>query len=146
VARRTARQARTLGLWTAAWLFVLLLAGLLRLGDLSVQWPVLAVPVLWALVALRPRRGDAVRRPEPDRPAPVRRPEAVRRPEPDRRYPDDRYPQDDARGRPEPGRPLPTPPGRPAPRELPPTRELPAWGELPPLREAPRRRGDRREG
>ena len=43
-----------LGLWTAAWLAVLLLAGLLWLGDLSLQWPVLLVPVLWALIALRP--------------------------------------------------------------------------------------------
>ena len=50
------REARTLGLWTAAWLAALLLAGLLWLGDLSLQWPVLGVPVLWALVALRPRR------------------------------------------------------------------------------------------
>ena len=54
--RRDPRQARTLGLWTAAWLAVLLVAGLLWLGDLSVQWPVLAVPVVWALVAVRPRR------------------------------------------------------------------------------------------
>ena len=44
-----------LGLWTAAWLGGLLLFGLLRFGDLSLQWPVLIVPVLWALVALRPR-------------------------------------------------------------------------------------------
>jgi hypothetical protein len=51
-------EARTLGLWTAAWLGGLLLGGLLWLGDLSLQWPVLIVPVLWALVALRPRRGD----------------------------------------------------------------------------------------
>lgn len=53
--RRNPRTARLLGLWTAAWLGVLLLIGLLWVGDLSVQWPVLAVPVLWALVALRPR-------------------------------------------------------------------------------------------
>ncbi len=53
---RTPRQARALGLWTAAWLFALLLAGLLRFGDITVQWPVLLIPVLWALVALRPRR------------------------------------------------------------------------------------------
>lgn len=58
MARRDPREARVLGLWTASWLAVLLVAGLLRLGDLSLQWPVLAVPVLWALVALRPRRGD----------------------------------------------------------------------------------------
>ena len=54
---RDPRAARLLGLWTAAWLFVLLLAGLLRIGDLSLQWPVLLIPLLWALVALRPRRG-----------------------------------------------------------------------------------------
>ena len=54
--RRDPGEARTLGLWTAAWLGALLLAGLLWLGDLSVQWPVLLFPVLWALVALRPRR------------------------------------------------------------------------------------------
>jgi hypothetical protein len=56
--RRDPREARVLGLWTAAWLAVLLVAGLLWLGDLSLQWPVLAVPVLWALFALRPRRGS----------------------------------------------------------------------------------------
>jgi hypothetical protein len=54
--RHDAREARMLGLWTATWLFVLLLGGLLWLGDLSLQWPVLLVPLLWALVALRPRR------------------------------------------------------------------------------------------
>ncbi|MGY1715933.1 hypothetical protein ACI78R_15830 [Geodermatophilus sp. SYSU D01106] len=54
--RRDPREARALGLWTAGWLFGLLLAGLLWIGDLSVQWPVLLVPALWALVALRPRR------------------------------------------------------------------------------------------
>jgi hypothetical protein len=57
VARRTARQKRLLGLWTAGWLAVLLLAGLLLAGDIRVQWPVFAVPLLWALVAARPRRG-----------------------------------------------------------------------------------------
>jgi hypothetical protein len=55
--RHDPREARTLGLWTAGWLGGFLLAGLLWLGDLSLQWPVLIVPVLWALVALRPRRG-----------------------------------------------------------------------------------------
>jgi len=54
--RHDAREARTLGLWTAAWLGGLLLSGLLWVGDLSLQWPVLLVPVLWALVAVRPRR------------------------------------------------------------------------------------------
>ena len=56
MARRDPRQARLLGLWTAGWLAVLLLAGMVWLGDLSLQWPVLGVPVLWALVVLRPRR------------------------------------------------------------------------------------------
>ena len=58
MSRRDPRQARVLGLWTAAWLGVFLLAGLLWLGDLSVQWPVLAVPLVWALVAVRPRRSS----------------------------------------------------------------------------------------
>jgi hypothetical protein len=56
MARGTPRERRVLGLWTAGWLAVLLLAGLLWVGDLSVQWPVLLVPVVWALVAARPRR------------------------------------------------------------------------------------------
>jgi hypothetical protein len=55
VARRDPRAARVLGLWTAGWLGALLLAGLLWVGNLSVQWPVLLVPVVWALIALRPR-------------------------------------------------------------------------------------------
>jgi hypothetical protein len=59
VARGTPQERRLLGLWTAGWLFALLLAGLVWIGDLRVQWPVLAVPVLWALVALRPRRSAA---------------------------------------------------------------------------------------
>jgi hypothetical protein len=37
------------------WLAVFLVAGLVWLGDLSLQWPVLVVPLLWALVALRSR-------------------------------------------------------------------------------------------
>ncbi len=70
---RDAREARTLGLWTASWLAVLLLAGLLWVGDLAVQWPVLLVPVLWALVALRPRRsGKRPARGWEQLPAPVR--------------------------------------------------------------------------
>jgi fatty acid desaturase len=56
VARRGPGVARFLGVWTAVWLAVFLVIGLLWLGDLSLQWPVLLVPVLWALVALRPRR------------------------------------------------------------------------------------------
>jgi hypothetical protein len=52
VAPLSPRQTRALGLWTASWLFVLLLAGVLWLGDLTLQWPVLLVPVLWALASL----------------------------------------------------------------------------------------------
>ena len=56
--RRDPGEARLLGLWTAGCLFVLLLAGILWIGDLALQWPVLLVPLVWALVALRPRRED----------------------------------------------------------------------------------------
>ena len=59
MSRRDPREARILGLWTAGWLAVLLVAGLLWLGNLSLQWPVLVVPVLWALIAARPRRRQA---------------------------------------------------------------------------------------
>jgi hypothetical protein len=52
---RDPRTARLLGLWTAAWLGLLLVVGLLWVGNLSLEWPVLVVPLLWALVALRPR-------------------------------------------------------------------------------------------
>ena len=54
--RRSPEEARVLGLWTAAWLGALLVAGLLWVGNLAVQWPVLLVPAVWALVAVRPRR------------------------------------------------------------------------------------------
>ncbi|GAB3356436.1 hypothetical protein GCM10027300_25700 [Modestobacter lapidis] len=57
--RPTAGQRRFLGLWTAGWLAVLLLAGLLWVGDLSLQWPVLLAPVLGALVSLRHRDDGA---------------------------------------------------------------------------------------
>src|SRR4051794_9880422 len=89
--RRTPQQSRFLGLWTATWLFVLLLGLLLWVGDLRVQWPALLVPVVWALVALRRgrqghrRRPPAVRRPEDepwlpvdDVPPPERRPPPTR--------------------------------------------------------------------
>ena len=56
MARRNPGAARFLGVWTAVWLAVFLVAGLLWIGDISKQWPVLVVPVLWALLALRPRR------------------------------------------------------------------------------------------
>ncbi len=83
--RHDPREARTLGLWTAVWLGGLLLGGLLWLGDLSLQWPVLIVPVLWALVALRPRGGRRcevvdLRDPTPYRTDTVERP-ALRPPD-----------------------------------------------------------------
>jgi hypothetical protein len=56
--RPGARERRLLGLWTAGWLAGLLVAGLLWVGDLSVQWPVLLVPLIWALIAVRPRRDE----------------------------------------------------------------------------------------
>jgi hypothetical protein len=54
---RPAGERRVLGLWTAGCLAAALALGVTRLGDWSLQWPVLLVPLLWALVALRPRRG-----------------------------------------------------------------------------------------
>ena len=54
----TARERRALGLWTAGCLAVLLLVGLLWVGEFSLQWPVLLVPLIWALVALRPRHEE----------------------------------------------------------------------------------------
>ncbi len=110
MSRRDPQEARTLGLWTAGWLFVLLLAGLLWVGDLGLQWPVLLVPVLWALAALRPRRGLPRRRPDiaPDR-RPERRPDrrAGRRPDRLENWP----PREDV---------------PPPARGVPPTREMPA--------------------
>jgi hypothetical protein len=87
MARRTPREARVLGLWSACWLAVLLLGGLLWLGDLSLQWPVLVVPALWALVALRPRRSHTPPSEPPFRgyrSDTVERPAVGRRPGPDR--------------------------------------------------------------
>jgi hypothetical protein len=57
MSRRSAAERRALGLWTAGCLAVLLVLGVSRLGDWSLQWPVLLVPLLWALVAVRPRGG-----------------------------------------------------------------------------------------
>jgi hypothetical protein len=88
MARHDAREARTLGLWTAAWLGGLLLAGLLWVGDLSLQWPVLLVPVAWAAVAVRPRRRAREGLPPRDlghRTDTVERP-ALRPPDRDGRY------------------------------------------------------------
>ena len=85
--RRSPGAARFLGVWTAVWLAVFLVIGLLWLGDLSVQWPVLLVPLLWALLAMRPRarrRDRAGERPR-DRPRgwevlPATRTDTVERP------------------------------------------------------------------
>ncbi len=99
---RDPRSARLLGLWTAGWLAVLLLGSLLWLGDLSLQWPVLGIPVLWALVALRPRRRRYEDEDEDDwQPIPPldrswqqdlgHRTDTVERPAFGNRYPDDRY-------------------------------------------------------
>ena len=60
MSRRDPQSARVLGLWTAGWLAVFLVVGMVWLGEPAVQWPVLAVPLLWALLALRPRRRGAV--------------------------------------------------------------------------------------
>ncbi len=49
---RPAAERRTLGLWTAGCLAVLLSLGLTWVGDWSVQWPVLLVPLVWALAAV----------------------------------------------------------------------------------------------
>ena len=56
--RPTPAERRVLGLWTAGWLALLLLIGLFWVGNVAVEWPVLLVPVTWALVALRPRREE----------------------------------------------------------------------------------------
>ncbi|SFP23637.1 hypothetical protein SAMN05660464_2627 [Geodermatophilus dictyosporus] len=112
MSRRDPGEARVLGLWTAGWLFALLSAGILRFGDLSVQWPVLLVPVLWGAVALRPRRRARAR---------------------GRQAYDEA--DDDLRGWP-PRDDVP-PPGRPAP-----TREMPAsWQQPWPPGTRDRRRG-----
>jgi hypothetical protein len=58
VVRGTPGQRRLLGLWTAGWLALLLVIGLLWFGDVSLEWPVLVVPLVWALVAVRPRRQE----------------------------------------------------------------------------------------
>jgi hypothetical protein len=57
VARRPQREVRFLDLWTAGWLALLLLTGLIWLGDWRIQWPVLLVPAAWALLALLRGRG-----------------------------------------------------------------------------------------
>jgi len=56
--RRTAREKRALGLFTAVCLLVFLVVLLVWVGDPALQWPVLLVPVLWAGIALRRRRGS----------------------------------------------------------------------------------------
>ena len=80
MARRDPREARILGLWTAGWLAVLLVAGLLWVGDLSVEWPVLVVPALWAFIAARPRRRTVHDRPRGWEVLPPARTDTVERP------------------------------------------------------------------
>ena len=55
--RRTPRETRLLGLWTAGWLAILLLICLAWVGVWSLQWWVLLVPAGWAAVALLRGRG-----------------------------------------------------------------------------------------
>jgi hypothetical protein len=55
--RRSPREVRLLGLWTAGWLAVFLLIGLARVGNWPLEWPVLLIPAVWALVALSRGRG-----------------------------------------------------------------------------------------
>jgi hypothetical protein len=52
MSRRPTAERRALGLWTAGCLAVLLSLGVTWLGDWSLQWPVLLVPLAWALVTL----------------------------------------------------------------------------------------------
>jgi hypothetical protein len=62
VVRRAPREARILGLWTAGWLAALLLLGLAWVGNWRLEWPVLAIPAGWALVALARGRAGRGRR------------------------------------------------------------------------------------
>ena len=76
MARLPARARRARRLWSAAWLGVFLVAGLLVVGELPGEWLVLAVPLLWALPALRPVRDDVPAQPwERPPPAPWRAPQ-----------------------------------------------------------------------
>jgi hypothetical protein len=67
VVRRSPREVRVLGLWTAGWLLVLLLIGLAWVGNWRVEWPVLLLPLVWALVALVRGRERGDRRGRGDR-------------------------------------------------------------------------------
>ncbi|TFV52956.1 hypothetical protein [Blastococcus sp. TF02A-35] len=91
MSRRSPAQARFLGLWSAAWLAVLLVLGMLRFGDPAVQWPVLLVPAVWALVALRPRRRSRMAVVERERPPRRQRPVDDGWAEDDRHPADERY-------------------------------------------------------
>jgi hypothetical protein len=82
---RSPARSRFLGLWTAGWLAVLLVLGIVRFGDPAVQWPVLLVPTLWAAVALRPRHGTRAREEQPRR---------RRRPEPEPEWEPEPYDED----------------------------------------------------
>ena len=52
MSRLPADERRVLGLWTAGCLAVLLSLAVTWLGDWSLQWPLLLVPLVWAGVAL----------------------------------------------------------------------------------------------
>jgi hypothetical protein len=56
--RRSPREARVLGLWTACWLAVLLLIGLAWVGNWRLEWPLLVIPAVWAAIALARGRGE----------------------------------------------------------------------------------------
>ncbi len=49
---RPAAERRALGLWTAGCIAVLLTLGVTWLGDWSLQWPLLLVPLAWAGLTL----------------------------------------------------------------------------------------------
>ncbi|SEL19053.1 hypothetical protein SAMN04515665_10994 [Blastococcus sp. DSM 46786] len=92
MAARSPARARFLGLWTAGWLALLLGLAVVRFGDPAVQWPVLLVPVLWALVALRPRRAARAGRGERRRVADDAWPDEERA---DQGWAEDRWADDD---------------------------------------------------
>ncbi|MPQ99477.1 hypothetical protein GB931_16450 [Modestobacter sp. I12A-02628] len=56
--RRPARERRALRLWSAGWLALFLVLGLLWVGGIAAEWLVLLVPLVWAAPALRPVREE----------------------------------------------------------------------------------------
>ena len=49
---RPAAERRALGLWSAGCLAVLLTLGVTWLGDWSLQWPLMLLPLAWAGIVL----------------------------------------------------------------------------------------------